>query len=212
MIVNSEDIAMSEKLRKKIICGKNELIDCFPHERRNQNSWIEIYHSKGINFASVADIYNSSKFFDKETLEKIRNYFCGNYLICSTVLIYKNKRAKIIHNYYNEMIPKFGTNFIDIPKYKKDKVCLKEILSTKIGINFVRLLFNTNDSPENIVSTLVSLSGKNKDKLFFYFPYIKSKDEYKKTAVWMGYDYEDLIVDCNVDPDENYGGISLGLL
>ncbi len=106
--------------------------------------------------ASMGDIYLVGKSDNQTLLAGLGEDF-KNWFITSTRIKYGDKsNGRIIHHFKNRLIRPVEHKVI-IPEYFPQ--LLEKVLDTKEGLRFLQVLFETNDSAEQIKDTLPKLSG-----------------------------------------------------
>jgi len=156
---------------------------------KNQNEWIDYFNAEDIIMASAPDIYNAAKTADDDVLESLRTDFKDYWFISSTRINYnkRNLKAKVTHYFGSEHTKPMVKKKIHIPHYSRTP--LETVLAGPQGLNYVQILFDTEDGKDDIIQTLGDLSNKPSDQIYFWTPDQNSRKDAPERSV--GFDYGD---------------------
>ena len=182
---------------------------------RNQDDWIQFFNAKGVAMISIPDIYRAGQTGSDKLLESLRESSCRNALVTSTRIIYDpdSLDARIIHNYGSTVVKPTETKFA-IPVYDRCEMTFSKLLRTEEGTNYLRVLFDTKDTPDKIAATLSRLSGtpfNTKDEGDYAFtncvftPLPAERKQWPERAVWFGYSTNGLSLRVDVSVDGGRG-------
>lgn len=160
-----------------------------------QDQWIEFFNKQGKDMMSAPDLYLAGKTGSDELLKILQKDFSkGGGVITSTRLFYNadGLNSKIIHDYGSTVTRPTKTSVL-IPVDRRAQ--LNKVLGTKEGLRYVRTLFNTQDSAEDIVRTLERLSRIDPDHIVFYTPTQEYRGIGKETAAHFIYDFGTFTID-----------------
>jgi len=172
-----------------------------------QDSWIKKFNEEGRIMVSMPDIYFAAKTEDDDLIENLQKDFQEDWIVTSTRIQYnaKNLESKIIHYYGSNIVEPQESELI-IPSFQG--VSLETAISTGInaeqGLNFIQILFGTQDGAEEIIKNLEKLSGKKKDKIKIWTPPLKSDNyttraEQPERAACVGFNVDYFDVLCLID-------------
>lgn len=153
---------------------------------RTQNQWIELYNAQGEEFKgkrmiSAPDVYMIGKNGIPELVQSVRDDFEKRWLVTSTREKYRQDTldARITHNHGSTVVQP-TEKIILVPVYRGTP--LDQVLRTEEGIAYLRIKFDTNDSPEDIGRTLAALSGKPSNLTYIWTPDQASRATYQGRA------------------------------
>jgi hypothetical protein len=156
-------------------------------EYKYQRGWISFFNEKGIAMIDCSDVYRAGQTGSDELLKSLREDFRQGALITSTRFACSQKSVDgvVMHNFGSTVVMPTESK-VDIPYYESMK--LNKVLETSQGLQYLRTLFNTQDSAENIAKTLQRLSGKSIEDTYVWTP-TQSYRQYRSfRTVWFNYD------------------------
>ena len=170
---------------------------------KTQEQWIEYFNKLGKPMISAPNIYQAGKSASDETLDSLRKDFDESWIVSSTRIKYSKDdlSGRIIHNYGSSIVKPIEKNISIIPVYSSTP--LKEVLTSK-GIEYVQVLFNTNDNRNTIIKVIEHLSKRKSDDIRLWTPDQDSRNIYTDRAVRFVDDGDRF----HVDGSDHFGGNS----
>ncbi len=196
--------------RRKSIASLDRILDDNPisadHMGRqfklSQDSLISRFNSNNRILASLPDIYNEAKKNYKPVIDDIKCDIESSKIVTSTLIDYKKKGpdAKITHYYNSSIIVPIETKVL-VPIYQNAE--LSEVLSNEDGLMYIKAMFNTQDSPEDIMATLRNLSYT--DSMWVMTSNRQFDDGDTKMAAALGHMYGRLVIYANLNTKTEEG-------
>ncbi|HLC50693.1 MAG TPA: hypothetical protein VJI97_04685 [Candidatus Nanoarchaeia archaeon] len=154
---------------------------------RNQNQWIHYFNGQKKPMVSAPDIYRAGQNGSSALIDSLQEDFDKSWVVSSTGINYNadNLDARIIHN-KGSIVVKPTQRKVLVPVYQNTQ--LGEVLETEEGKKYLKILFDTDDNPDKIGKTLVTLSGKGLDDNYVWTPTQENRASYPERAAVFGID------------------------
>ncbi len=161
------------------------LIDIQPADNgaiKTQEEWILYFNQQGKRMISAPDLYRiGQQNGTSELVQSVRDDFKERWLITSTRETYNPNiltlDARITHNFGSTVVqPTEKTVLVSVYGCTP----LDEVLKTEKGVDYLRIKFDTNDSPDKIKETFAALSGKPSNLTYVWTPTRKSRLNYQE--------------------------------
>lgn len=143
---------------------------------RNREEWVEYANDLGLAIASMSDIYHASKESEKRddaVLNSLKLDFKASRVIPNTKIMFNRKNllmANIIHHDYCELMKPVWQEVV-VPESPLQGYSLNEIDSNfSVWAIYLRALFGTKDTLNEIKIFLQRLSDYNDDQIQLYTP------------------------------------------
>ncbi|MFH0797861.1 MAG: hypothetical protein V1906_00455 [Candidatus Woesearchaeota archaeon] len=196
--------------RRKRINGLDLILDETPISadymgrqlKMPQGSLINKFNSQSRILASMPNIYNEAKKNYRAIIDNLKSDIESTRIVTSTLIDYKKNAldAKITH-YYNSSIVVPIQNKVLVPIYHNANI--SEVLSNEEGLMYIRAMFNTQDNPEDIITTLRTLSYT--DSIWVMTSDRQFEDEDTKMAAALGHMYGRLVIYANLNTKTEEG-------
>jgi len=149
--------------------------------RTTQEDYIVLFNNSYKIMASLADYYNAGKYDDDLLLEGLQEDF-SNWVVTSDREIhnYNSLEASIISYYGSKVVEPFERKFTIAPFTNGPS--LDKVLSTKEGIVYLQNIFNTKDTKDEILTTLIRLSGTDSHYISIWNRGLCRKREMEQTS------------------------------
>lgn len=199
-------VSSSESIDGRI--GEIDLQHADNGELHLANEWIALYNSqkgefKGKRMFSAPDFYRLMS-----APNEIRKSIVNNWIIALPIIIYDSKGgARIIHNYKSAIpgVKPVEIALTEVPVYSKESIIT--IVQTDLGLSYIKALFQTQDTPVQIINKLEKITGKNAKDILFRTTNQENRKVYSKRAVLFG----DIDDGFHVDGDSSFDGKDYGL-
>lgn len=174
---------------------------------KTQEEWIQYFNQQGKRMISAPDVYRIGQKYligqngTRELVQSVRDDFERSFLITSTRETYNPNiltlDAIITHNFGSTVVQPTEKTVL-VPVYQCTP--LDEVLKTEKGVDYLRIKFDTNDSPDKIKETFAALSGKPANLIYIWTPTRKSMLNYQERVASFGFGGDGFLVggDCKV--------------
>ena len=175
-----------------------------------QDQWTAFFNKKGQGMMSAPDMYLAGKTDSRALLISLQEDFKKG-IITSTRVVYDadDFDTRFIHNHGSAVSkPTHGSAVVPFQSY----VSLSKILETKEGLRYMRALFNTQDSAQDITRALEKLSLRISDKIVVFTPSQSGRKNGNEVAAHFIYDLDTFTIDLLSAQCDYYGkGIAHGV-